>query len=87
MTLAGYEIGQEDGYVQQLTNRSEVEIRTAISDCLDRCYQSGSPVARLAECLEKLRNSGWDQVNTRRVEVSVLRMLSGLSRDVDVRSN
>jgi len=73
--------------VEQVLNRSETEIRTAISVCLDHCYQSDSPVASLAECLENLRTSGWDQANTRRVEVSVLRMLSGLSREADMTSN
>ena len=73
--------------MQQLTNRSEMEIRAAISDCLDHCYESGSPVAKLAECLENLRNCGWDPANARRVEVSVLRMLSGISREVDLTSN
>ena len=73
--------------MEQVMNRSETEIRKAILDCLDRCYQSGSPVAKLAECLENLRKNGWDRPNTRRVEVSVLRMLSGISREAELTSN
>ena len=73
--------------MEQVMNRSEMEIRTAISECLDRCYQSGSPVAKLAECLENLRKNGWDPVNTRRVELPVLRMLSGVSREADLTAN
>jgi len=67
--------------VHELMNRSEVEIRTAVSECLDRCCQSGSPVAKLAECLENLKNHGWERCDARRVELSVLRMLSGITRE------
>jgi len=73
--------------VEQLLNRSEVEIRAAISECLNRCYQSASPVAELAECLEKLVRKGWQRADARRVEVSVLRMLSGISREAELTSN
>jgi hypothetical protein len=69
--------------VQQLMNRSDMEIRMAISECLDKCYQSGSPVAKLAECVENLRNHGWERADTRRVEISVLRMLSGVSKEIE----
>ena len=73
--------------MQELMNRSEMEIRTAISECLDRCYQSGTPVAKLAECLENLRKHGWERADTRRVELSVLRMLSGVARDIESPEN
>ena len=76
-----------DTYVGQVMNRSETEIRMGISDCLIRCNQAGSPVATLAECLEGLRKSGWDHTSMRRVEISVLRMLSGLSREIELTSN
>jgi len=68
-------------------NRSEMEIRTTISECLDLCYQSGSPVAKLAECLENLKHHGWERADTRRVELAVLRMLSGVSRDIESPEN
>jgi len=68
-------------------NRSEMEIRNAISECLDRCYQSGAPVAKLADCLENLKHHGWERPDTRRVEVSVLRMLSGLFSDAERPTN
>ena len=62
----------------QLLEAPEARIRVAIGECMEACHGSLSPVARLAECLEILRDEGWDETEIRRVEVPVLKMLVAL---------
>jgi hypothetical protein len=63
--------------------RSEDEIRSAIEGCLEQCYQDSSPVVKLAECVQRLREEEWDSADIRRVESSVLRLLARILSPTD----
>ena len=50
----------------------------AIDFCLARCYRDDSPMLRLSEGLDELRQAGWIEDDVRRVELLVLKRLVGL---------
>ena len=58
--------------------KTEDEIRSAVEQCLKDCYGQSSPVVKVAECVEELRASGWEQADIRRVESLVLKVLAAL---------
>jgi len=53
------------------------KIRTAVKDCLTRCYQ-GTPLGVIAEFSGELRDAGWDESDIRQVETAVRRVLAGM---------
>ncbi len=56
-------------------------ITAAIQSCLDECRQSDSPLAAVAETVERLRDEGWREIDVRRVEKVVLKVLFGVLLD------
>jgi len=68
-------------------SEQEKAIRAAIELCLEDCYRSSSPVSRIAEFVGNLRLQEWDDAVIRRVELTVLKMLSAMmSEDNENRS-
>jgi hypothetical protein len=59
-------------------SKSEDEVRTAVEQCLKDCYGTTSPVVKVAECVEDLRENGWEAADIRRVESLVLKVLAAL---------
>ncbi len=57
---------------------SSDKIRSAIKDCLTRCYGGGTPLGIIAEFAGELRDSGWNETDIRQVELAVRRVLSGV---------
>jgi hypothetical protein len=56
-------------------------ISLAVAHCLDACCGETYPLARVADCLERLRHAGWRERDRRLVERSVLRALRRIARD------
>jgi len=54
------------------------KVRSAIKDCLTRCYEGGTPIGVIAEFCAELRESGWDDTDIHHVEQAVRRVLSGV---------
>ncbi len=54
-------------------------INAAIRDCLEGCYESQTPLPRLAEYVANLRaDPAWRDSEVMEVEVAVRQMLKGL---------
>jgi hypothetical protein len=62
----------------QLVEGSEARVREAVERCLETCHGNAAPLAKLAECVEKLKAEGWWEAEIHRVEVTVLKMLVAL---------
>lgn len=57
------------------------KISRAVTDCLDRCYASSTPLATLADYIGRLsRNSEWSAYEVESVEMRVIRVLSRIVR-------
>jgi hypothetical protein len=59
----------------------ERAIRAAINTILQTCYKAESPIAALANEVQKLRAVGWPSKDVRQIEVAVLKMLVGMMTD------
>ena len=62
----------------QLLEAPETRVHEAIGRCLEACHGSGNPLAVLAEYIASLQAEGWEESETQRVEVAVLKMLVAL---------
>jgi hypothetical protein len=62
----------------QQVEGSEARVREGIEQCLEACHGSADPLAKLAECVEKLKADGWWESEIHRVELAVLKMLVAL---------
>lgn len=58
--------------------KSNSEIREAVRVCLDRCAQGGTPLGVIAEFIAELQAAGWLQADIRKVESTVLKLMSGI---------
>jgi hypothetical protein len=57
------------------------KISRAVTDCLDRCYVSSSPLASVAEYVTRLsRDPEWSAYEVESVEMRVIRVLSRIVR-------
>lgn len=61
-----------------MQKQSAQAITAAIQSCLDECRHSDSPLAAVAETVERLRHEGWREIDVRRVEKVVLKVLFGV---------
>jgi hypothetical protein len=64
-----------------LTEQSDSAIRAAVKDCLAHCYSGGTPLGVIAEFRGKLREEGWSDVDVRKVESAVRKLLAGIMSD------
>ena len=58
--------------------KSEDEVRAAVERCLQDCHGQSAPVVKVAECIERLRENGWEAAEIRRVESLVLKVLAAI---------
>jgi hypothetical protein len=72
-----------------LSDKSDNAIRSAVKDCLARCYKGDTPLGVMAEFLAELRQQGWSESDIRLVELAVRKVLAGVmseDRDQDSQS-
>ncbi len=61
--------------------KSEQEIRDAVSACLKRCTEGGTPLGVVAQYLAELHDAGWDYSDTFKVERTARALLAGIVSD------
>ena len=64
-----------------LPGKVQASLKDAIDWCLAGSYRNDSPMLRLSERLDELRNRGWTEDAVRQVELHVLKRLVGLPTD------
>ena len=67
--------GRAVNVIEESTKRQEV------NQCLGMCYQSDEPLTVLEQRVSDLRETGWDELDIRRFETAVLKLLVCLMTD------